>query len=458
MTRADSRSAFPPQSLRPGGPQLQQRPQFQPGGPVNYPPQLGPRSGHPAQRGPGPIGPPGSPQIRNQSPALRPLNHQPNSTNQVSRPVLSPTSGLPPQRPQVPNNLQFGPRQPPQFGNVTTPEGSRPQLSSQTNGIQKSGVLSSAPINTQLSKPSSQGSLKNIDSSNLHQNKPVNLENQNPPNENQNATKLDSSDEMPGAPKTRSYSIAAAPGAPSPLKIDDDRRKSISSVGGIGGRYDDLTSRGPGLSLIQEMRGSKDNIRGSKESVRSEASTEGSKDVPERPESRLAGSKMTESFIGSLTNLSKKKQDDDEDVISQNNLTTIKTEGLQNKIDLSDRSPSLTRSDESPEPKNISQSSVLSNKFQSSTPEPQRPKTPKVEIKHEIKSETKETKPNAVAPNKTISKSPAAESKSPTDIKPPASTNKNSMELRTSITPSDSRKSTPRKIVSAPSTRQKGNL
>ncbi|XP_026485453.1 microtubule-associated protein tau isoform X2 [Vanessa tameamea] len=455
LTRADSRSTFSPQSLRPGGPQLQQRPQFQPGGPVTNPQQLGPRPGSQNQRGPVPSGPPGSPQIRNQSPALRPLNQQPNSSYQGSRPVLSPTSALPTQRGPVPNNLQFGPRQPPQFSNVTTPDGSRPQITSQTNGITKTGAALTSPVNTQLPRQPSQGSLKGVDSSTLSQNKPVNLENQTSPNENQTATKPDSSNEIPGATKARSFSIAAAPGTPSPLKMDDDRRKSVSSV---GGRFDELTSRSPGLSLIQEMRGSKDNMRGSKESVRSEASTDGAKDVPDRPESRLASSKMTESLMGSFSNLSsKKKTDDDDDVVSQNNLTTIKTENLQNKTDLSDRSPSLTRSDDSPEPKNVSQSSVSSNKTQSVTPEPQRPNTPKTDVKQEFKSELiKDTKPKAVVQNKTISKSPVApESKSPIETKPPVSANKKPTDLKTSVTPSDSKKSTPRKVVSAPSSRPK---
>lgn len=437
FTRADSRSNISPQSLRPGGPQLQQRPQFQAGGPVTSPPQFGPRPGTPVQRGPSPAGPPGSPQIRNQSPAIRPINQSVNLPQQGVRPSQSPTSAQP-QRGPVPNNLQFGPRQPPQF--VTTP-----------NGTPK--TTQGAPNSTQLPRQPSQSSLKGLDSPNPIPSKPANLENQVGPNENHNNIKPDSGNEVPGATKARSFSISAAPGSPNPLKLDDDRRKSVSAV---SGRYDDLVSRSSGLGLIQEMRGSKD-IIGSKESVKSEASNEG-KDIPDRPESRLAGSKMTESFIGSYSNTPlKKKIDDDDDVISQNNLSSMKNDTCQNKTDLSDRSPSLTRSDDSPEPKNVSQQSATSNKTPSGTPEPQRPKTPKSDIKQEIKSESnKEIKPT-VTPTKIVTKSPTTESKSPLESKSPISLNKKPTELKTSITPSDSKKSTPRKVASAPSSRPKGN-
>ena len=438
FTRADSRSAFSPQSLRPGGPQIQQRPQFQPGGTVSSPPQFGPRSVNPVQRGPSPAGPPGSPQIRTQSPAIRPLNQPPVTTQQGARPAQSPTSTQPPQRGPVPNTLQFGPRQPPQF--VTTP-----------NGTAK--ISLGAPNNNQLPRQPSQGSLKGLDSPTSVQNKPVNLENQVGPNEQFNNTKPDSSNEVPGATKGRSFSIAAAPGAPSPLKMDDDRRKSVSAV---GGRNEDISSRSPGLGLIQELRGSKD-VLGSKESIKSEASADG-KDIPDRPESRLAGSKMTESFMGSFSNLSsKKKLDDDDDVVSHNNLSSIKPDTNLNKTDLSDRSPSLTRSDDSPEPKNASQNSVASNKSQSVTPEPQRPKTPKSETKQELKSDiNREMKPTTPT-NKINSKSPTLDSKSSNDSKSPVFNNKKPTDLKTSVTPSDSKKSTPRKIASAPSSKPKGN-
>ncbi|XP_034828570.1 microtubule-associated protein tau isoform X3 [Maniola hyperantus] len=444
LTRADSRSAFSPQSLRPVAPQPQQRPQFQPGGPVTSPPQFGPRTGIQAQRGPAPAGPPGSPQIRSQPPPLR-LPQQPIGAQQGPRPLQSPTTAQVQQRGPVPNNLQFGPRQPPQIGGGTTPEGSRSQSILQTNGAPKTTI--NTPNYAPLSRQSSQGSLKDLDFSNTIPNKPVNLETQNASNENLNKPGI--GNEMSGAPKGRSYSISAAPGSPSPLKMDDDRRKSVSSV---GGRYEDLASRSPGLGLIQEIRTSKDNIRGSKESVKSEASIEGNRDIiPDRPESRLTGAKMTESLMGPLSNLTpKKKLDDDDDVVSQNYLTSGRNETSQNKIDLSDRSPSLTRSDESPEPKNASQSSVSSNKTQSVSPEPQRPKTPKVEMKQEIKPEPRKDIQQAMTPSKMITKSP-----SPTESKSPIPNNKKPTELKTSVTPFDSKKSTPRKIVSAPTSRPK---
>ncbi|CAH2243335.1 jg21377, partial [Pararge aegeria aegeria] len=446
LTRADSRSSFSPQSIRAGVPQPQQRPQFQPGGPVTTPPQFGLRPLNQAQRGPAPAGPPGSPQIRNQPPPIR-SPQQPSPVQQGPRPVQSPTAAPIQQRGPVPNNLQFGPRQPPQFGGVTTPEGTRPQPILQTNGASKINTTLNAPFNAPLSRQSSQGSLKGPDLANTYQTKPVNLENQNSSNENLN--KPDIGNEMPGAIKGRSYSISAASGAQSPLKMDEDRRKSVSAV---GGRYEELASRSSGLGLIQEMRSSKDNILGSKESIKSESSFEVNKDIPDRPESRLTGTKMTDSIMGSLSNLTpKKKLDDDDDVVSQNYLTAVKNETPQNKPDLSDRSPSLTRSDESPEPKNISQSSVLSNKTQSGTPEPQRPKTPKMELKQEPRKEIFQS----LTPTKTPSKSPLSESKTPTESRSPIPNNKKPTELKTSVTPFDSKKSTPRKIASAPNYRPK---
>ncbi|XP_032515737.1 microtubule-associated protein tau isoform X1 [Danaus plexippus] len=450
LTRADSRSAFPPQSLRLGAPQLQQRPQFQPGTGTSQA-QFAPRPTNPAQRGQAPVGPPGSPQIRGQQPILRPLGPQ-QFTSQGPRPIQSPTFTQPPQRGPVPNNLQFGPRQPPQFGNVTTPEGSRPPVPP-SNGSYKNGSALNAPINAQITSQPIQGPPKSSDSINSIQNKPVNLENQTASSENQNG-KPENAYEVQGAVKGRSYSIAAAPGAPSPLKTEDDRRKSVSAV---GGRYDELTSRSPGLSLIQEMKGSKDNILGSKESVRSEASNDGAKDIPERPESRLNGSKMTESFMGSLSNLSsKKKGDDDDDVIAQSNPSAAKLEITQNKTDLSDRSPSLTRSDDSPEPKAAPQPPVQSKKSPvSTTPEPQRPKTPKSDKKPEVKQEpAKDIKPKET-PTKNAAKSPIYEAKSPINSKPVTSANQKPTELKTPVTPHDSKKSTPRKIVSAPASRSK---
>lgn len=343
----------------------------------------------------------------------------------------------PAQRAPPPNNLQFGPRQPP-IGTATTPDGGRAQTLPQPNGVNKNGP---PPISGQIPRQPSQGSIKGFDSSNSYQTKPVNLENQGVTGENQNVNKTENGIEGPGVAKGRSYSIAAAPGAPSPLKIDDDRRKSVSA---IGGRIDEFTSRSPGLSLIQEGKvESKDNIRESKESIRSD---EGGKDIPDRPESRLSASKMTESFIGVLpTSTPKKKIDDDDDVVLQNNLSSVKNANDvgKPKEDLSDRSPSLTRSDDSPEPKQKQSSSPAPIKSQNITPEPPRPKTPKTETKPESRPDSNK---RAVTPNKTLPpKSPV------TDAKPPTPIQKKPNELSTN-------KSTPRKTASAPKTRPKGNF
>ncbi|XP_049871281.1 microtubule-associated protein tau isoform X2 [Pectinophora gossypiella] len=446
LVRTDSRSAFPPQGLRPNlPPQGQQRPQFQPGGPVTNPPQYAPRPGTPAPRGPAPPGAPGAPQTRPQPPPLRLVGPQSFAPQQGPRPLQSPTSGQPPQRVPPPNNLQFGPRQPPQFG-ATTPEGARPQYMQQPNGTPKNGVgPGPALISGQIPRQPSQGSIRGPDPSNTYQNKPVNLDTQGF-NENPNAIKPENGSDVAGMAKGRSYSIAAAPGAPSPLKMEDDRRKSVSS---IGGKIEEFASRPPGLGLIQEKNDSRDNIRGSKESVKSEVSNDAGRDfIPERPESRLSGSKMTESFIGSLpTSTPKKRFDDNDDVVLQSNLppTKIGSEIPHNQRDLSERSPSLTRSDDSPEIKQNSTSSAISNKSQSVTPEPQRPKTPKVDVKHDPKTEAK-----PVVSSKTPPKSPMQ------DSKPPMSANKKPNELNTSSPiPADTKKSTPRKTSSAPKSRPK---
>ncbi|XP_028175186.1 serine/arginine repetitive matrix protein 2-like isoform X3 [Ostrinia furnacalis] len=440
LARADSRSSFqlPP---RPGGPQAPARPQFQPGGPVTAPPQFGIRPGTPTPRGQSPPGPTGSPQAR--PPPLRPFGPQ-SIAPQGPRPLQSPTSGQPPQRVPPPNNLQFGPRQPPQFG-ATTPDAVR--LPAQpNNGSVKNGVT--GPVPAQLPRQPSQGSLRGIDPINGNQNKLTNLENQNlTNNDNQNAKHSENGVEMAGIPKGRSYSIAAAPGAPNPLKAYDDRRKSVSA---LGGRNEEFGSKSPALGFIQEGKiESKEHVPGSQESLRSETSHEVGKDISDRPESRLSDSKMTESFIGSLPTI-KKKLDDDDDVILQNTSTPVKNGTInnqnQNKVDMSDRSPSLTRSEESPEPKQVSQS-PLSNKSQSVTPEPQRPKTPKTEMKP-LGDSGKDIKP-AVTPSKTAPKSPNLEAK------PPMPVQKKPNELNTSITPADSKKSTPRKVASAPKARPK---
>lgn len=436
LNRVDSRSAFPPQVPRPGvPPQGQPRPQFQPGGPVTVPPQLGPRPGPPVARAPLPPGPPGTPQAA-RPPPLRPFGPQSIAPQQGPRPQ-SPTLAQASQRAPPPNNLQFGPRQPPIAG-VTTPDGARPQIPLQPNGYTKNGQ---APASGQLPRQLSQSSLKG-DSPNTLQNKPVNLDNQTDIKNDPNMFKAENGMEMAGMAKGRSYSIAAAPGAPSPLKMEDDRRKSVSS---IGGKIDEFVSRSPGLGLIQEGKlESKDNVRGSKESIRSEASNEGGRDIPDRPESRLsAGSKMTESFMGSLSNLTPKKKMDDDDVVITKNNTGMKnlTEPpkTQGKTELSDRSPSLTRSDDSPEPKHTSQSPLAPLKPQTATPEPTRPKTPKSEIQQ------------VATPNKTPAKSPIQDIKSPMTPRKPN-------ELDTTMPYADSKKVIPRKAASAPKTRPKGKM
>ncbi|CAB3235655.1 unnamed protein product [Arctia plantaginis] len=441
LNRVDSRSAFPTQSPRPLVSQSQVRPQFQPGGPVTPPSQFAPRVGAPPPRGP-PPGPPGAQQIRPNPATLRPLGPQSIAPNQGFRPAQIPPN-QPIQRTPPPTNLQFGPRQP-TAGTVLTPDGIK---TLQPNGTNKNGA---GPVPRQ----SSQGSLKGFDSSNSHQTKPVNLDTQSVAGDNHNDTKSENGMEGPGVAKGRSYSIAAAPGAPSPLKIDDDRRKSVSA---IGSKIDDFTSRSPGLSLIQESKiNSNESIRESKESIRSEKSNEGGKDAPDRPESRLSSSKMTESFIDVLPSAApilKKKLDDNDDVVSHNNLSSGKVvnDAPKLKEDLSDRSPSLTRSDDSPEPKlKQSPSSAISNKPIGVTSETQQPKTPKFEQKFDTGLDNrKETNPT-VTPNKILtSKSPVV------DAKPPTPVQKKPNELNTAIASSDVKKSTPRKTASAPKSRPK---
>lgn len=431
LNRTDSRPGFPPQVPRPGAPlQAQARPQFQPGGPVTAPQQFAPRPGTPAPRPQVPPGPPGAQQAR--PPPSRPFG--PQSIAPGPR-IQSPTLGQAPQRVPPPNNLQFGPRQP--IPGVTTPDGVRSQLFQQPNGVIKNGAPGSGPL---LRQPS-----QVLDSSSSHQNKAVNLDNQVDNRNDQNINKPEHGMEMPGMAKGRSYSIAAAPGAPGPLQAADDRRKSVSA---IGGRVEDFTSRSPGLGLIQEAKlESKENLRGSKESIRSEASNEG-RDVPERPDSRLSGSKMTESFMGSLSNLApKKKIDDNDDVhVSQNTIgLKIANDASKNQAkDMSERSPSLTRSDDSPDPKITSQSPIAPIKSQTATPEPQRPKTPKTEIKQDVKPEQLNTR--SLTP-KTPAKSPIQDVRAPMTPRKPN-------ELDTAF----NSKSTPRKAASAPKSRQKGNI
>ncbi|XP_059053677.1 microtubule-associated protein 2 [Achroia grisella] len=444
LNRADSRTAFPQQLLRPGvPPQAQPRPQFQPGGQVTSPPQLAPRPGTPLQRGPVPSGQSVPQQPRPQQPPLRPSGPHSIAPQQGPRPLQPVNTPQPLQRGPPPNNLQFGPRQPPIFGTATTPDAARPQIPQQFNGAPRNGSPASGAVS--LSRQTTESSAKGLNYTNP-QNKPVNLDNQSASNEFQAINKTENGIEIPGVNKGRSYSIAAAPGSPNPFKLDEDRRKSVSS---IGGKMEEFCSRSPGLGLIQEGKiDSRDNIRSSKESIRSEASNDGGKDIPDRPESRLSGSKMTESFIGSLSNSNiKKKNDDDEDVVLQNNLTSIKNgkeaANNQQKNEFLDRSPSLTRSDDSPEPKQfVSNSPAPINKSQSVTPDPQRPKTPKLDIKLDSNKDVK----SPVTPSKITSKSPVLESHS---------FNKKQIDLNMPITPTDSKKSTPRRVASAPKTRPK---
>lgn len=439
-----------PQFPRPITPaQVPTRPQFQPGGPVTSPPSFTPQSSNPGPRGTIAYPNPGTQQIRSTTPTLRSFGPQSITPQQVIRPQ-SPALTHPPQRPAPPNNLQFGPRQPPT--GVTTPDGTKFQIQS-SNGTIKNGV-SSYPA--QLPRQSSQSSLKDLDQFKSNQNKPVNLDNQTD-NKNEIQGKAENGIDIPALAKGRSYSIAAAPGAPSPLKGEDDRRKSVSV---IGGRIDEIACRSPGLGLIQEGKiESKDNVRGSKESVRSETSNESGKDVLERPESRLSGSKMTESLMGSLTNIVAQKKSNDEAITTQKNvITEIKIAAEESKTlskaELSDRSPSLTRSDDSPEPKtqNNTQSPVPPKKSESTTPETERPKTPKTELKPEVKLDANNSAPKTVTTlNNTIAKSPIPEVKTPTMVKKPS-------ELITSLSASEVKKTTPRKTASAPVARPKGNF
>lgn len=444
LNRTDSRSTLSSLSLRPVGPtQSQPRPQFQPGGPVTGPQAFPVRATTSTPRGSILTGPP---QVRQTLQQLRPTGPQ----------SIAPHQGPRPQAPIVrtapPNSLQFGPRQPLGSG-TSTPDGIRPQPLQQTNENLKNGV----PPGSGLPRQQSQGSLKGLDITNIKQSKPVNLENQSEvKNDIKNDIKAENIVEVPGMAKGRSYSIAAAPGAPSPLKMEDDRRKSISA---IGGKIEEFSSRSPGLELIQEGKtDSKVDVQSSKENI-----------VTERPESRLSASKMTESFIGSVPiSTPKKKTDDDGDVIIQNNGQGVKnTNNLSknhNLDDSSDRSPSLTRSDDSPEPKpNGVVNSAVINKPQTITQDTVGPKTPIIEVKNEYNNGMN----SATASNKAEPKTPVPNIKSPIPTKAPPQTTlpmeaklptgqKKPNELNTSIQSKESKKSTPRKAASAPKSRPKG--
>lgn len=152
--------------------------------------------------------------------------------------------------------------------------------------------------------------------------------------------------------------------------------------------------------------------------------------------------------MGSLSNLApKKKIDDDDDVHVSQNTSGLKitNDASKNQTnDLSERSPSLTRSDDSPDQKVASQSPIAPIKSQTATPEPQRPKTPKTEMKQEIKPEQFNTR--SVTP-RTPAKSPIQDAKAPMTPRKPN-------DFDTSF----NTKSTPRKVASAPKARPKGNV
>lgn len=448
----DSRSSFPVPAQRPIAPSQQiqqQRPQFQTGGPVNNPPQFAARPGTPVPRNSLPAGPQQAPVPRPQVPQQRPSGPQSLSPQQPLRPQHPPVGQALPRAPP-PNNLQFGPRQHPQLGGPPTPDGSKSLTSQQPNVGIRNGVPStiSKPTNQpvgQFPRQPSQSSIKSSDPSSPTLNKEVKLENQSVINDNHNVHKPETGMDISGVPKNRSYSISAAPGAPSPLKLEDDRRKSIS---GIGGKIEEFGVRAPGLGLIQEGKVDikETGIRDSKENIRSEALTEG-REVPDRSESRLSSSKMSESFISYAPSTPKKKLDDDDDVILQNNKLSAKPPDSNknaNKTEISDRSPSLTRSDDSPEPKQQPASIPINKTIPKTiTPEPQRPKTPNAIKANDINKDIK--------PPFTPVKSPVSEQKPSTPIA------KKPTELYTS-TPIDSKKSTPRKSASASKTRAKGKI
>lgn len=438
LPRVDSRSSFPtPPAQRPppapGAQPLQPRPLFQPGGPVTNPPQFT-RPGTPAPRG---LAPTASQlqALRVQAPPIRPTGPQPFALQQGPR--QQPPSLVLPQRAPPPNNLQFGPRQPSQFGAGSTPDGSKPSVPQPVSGAPRNGTpTGSGPPPLQLSGQPSQGSIKGLEASTIQQNKQVILDNHSININPQNAVKSAALD-MPGAPKSRSYSIAEPPGAPSPLKMDDDRRKSISVV---GGRIDEMNSRSSGLGLIQESNiASQESVRGSIDSVKPE--------LLDRPESRHSA-KISESIIGALpTSAIKKRSDDDDDVVLQNtaggrNFNTSKPmESSPIQVELPDRSPSLSRSEDSPEPKQVSHNKALSKlPTHNGTAEPKRPEAPATNANESQNTSVKQA-PRSPLP----------------DTKPPSGPVQKKPSELINEGP-DSKKSTPRKTASAPKYRTKGNI
>ncbi|XP_077297138.1 microtubule-associated protein tau isoform X2 [Arctopsyche grandis] len=296
----------------------------------------------------------------------------------------------------------------------------------------------------------------------------------------------------PPGVKNRSFSIAGPPGAvPGIPQHDEERRRSVSI---IGGRPEDSVSRGPGLAFIKEgvqsfeskesplnvglTRLSKEDVtRGSRESVRSDSSD--GKGV-ERPESRLSGSKMTESIMGSLDSDERKngspllrKNDDDDDVVTQNKpqngtpTKSVQDNGHKVAALPLDRSPSLT-SDSSPDPKPNLLGKIDSPNRPSSalskTPEPMGKASPipagqvkdstrppsSASVKSEQRVDTPEPKNTEVrngTPDSVNGRPASRAGPKPTDLGTPIK----------SGTPDD-KKSTPvRKAASAPRSRREGD-
>lgn len=346
----------------PGGPQQPPRPQQPPGPPVAGPPRPFLPGGVVAPPPRGPVPP------------------RPSGPNSFAPQQVRPPPPQGPQSPQGPPQQIPPGQQPPPRRQGPPPQGS----------IERQNSFQQRPPAPPLNPGSRQSSLASLGSA------------PDSPGPQVRRAPMESEATPPPGVKSRSFSIAGPPGAvPGIPQHDEERRRSVSI---IGGRPEESVSRGPGLAFIKEgvqsfeskesplnvglTRLSKDDVtRGSRESVRSDCSD--GKGV-ERPESRLSGSKMTESIMGSLDSDERKngsplarKNDDDDDVVTQNNKqqngTPIKS-AQENGHKVAalplDRSPSLT-SDSSPDPKlNLlgktdspnRPSSALSNA--SKTPEP----------------------------------------------------------------------------------------
>lgn len=432
--------AGPP--LRPqGGLQQPPRPQAPPGQPVAGPPRPF-LPGGAVQPPPGPRGPP---LLQQQQRPSGPNSFAP----QQPRPLQP--QGVPPQGPPY-QGPPLQPGQPPR-PQGPPPPGQRPAPFEKQNSFQQRPP---APFLNPGSRQSSLASLgSNPNSPGPHIRPPVpNMEPEGTP---------------PAVVKNRSFSIAGPPGAVPGVPLhDEERRKSVSV---IGARPEEGVSRGPGLAFIKEgvqsfenkesplnvglTRLSKEDVtRGSRESVRSDSS-DGKGGTIDRPESRLSGSRMTESIIGSLDTDERKVRknvDDDDDVVIQNNKhpnvqngkSPIQENGKSPAPSI-DRSPSLTRTDSSPDqkpaPADNRSPSVLSNA--SKTPEPKAP-TP-VGQRPPSATPSRDT-PDLKNGTQEINSRPISRAGSkPTDLGTPIKTG----------TPDDSKKATPvRKAASAPRARR----